>query len=443
MNKNRRHRMWGKMLSAFFLLAVIFFASCDDDDDNTVVKGPPHDPNKPVEFVSYSPDSGGVGTKIIIRGTNFGNDTALIKVSVNGKDATVIGVNDTHLYAVVPARADTGLIAVEVAGKSHTFEEEFLYQFKRNVTTFAGKTNADGNSEYKDGPITEAMFNWPRWLLFDRENTMYVMEDGDNGRKGGLVVIENGSVSRPMRVGGSIARNRSIDFNLTQDTMYMTNDGGGPALLYLLRDNGFMTFRPFYNMENPNFAMVNPLDGELFFNQFNDGEVFRWDRATQKPTPAFWKIRDAREEMHLVFTPDGMRCYINIQNKSVIYKAEYDPVNKVIKEPIFLAGKYDEKGFKDGFGGDARFNEPCQMVVDENGDCLVADKNNHRIRRITWDGNVTTYAGSSEGYGDGEPLLAKFKSPEGLAWSPAPPVGDGALYVAESGNHRIRRILIE
>ena len=59
-------------------------------------------------FESFSPDSGGVKTQLIIRGQNFGTDTAYLKVTVNNKRAAIVGVADDVIYAIVPARADTG-----------------------------------------------------------------------------------------------------------------------------------------------------------------------------------------------------------------------------------------------------------------------------------------------------------------------------------------------
>lgn len=66
--------------------------------------------NAPTVFESFSPDSGGVKTQLIIRGQNFGTDTAYLKVTVNNKRAAIVGVADDVIYAIVPARADTGYV---------------------------------------------------------------------------------------------------------------------------------------------------------------------------------------------------------------------------------------------------------------------------------------------------------------------------------------------
>ena len=93
-------------------------------------------------------------------------------------------------------------------------------------------------------------------------------------------------------------------------------------------------------------------------------------------------------------------------------------------------------GFADGPGPSARFNDPIGVVVDAGGNVFVADAGNHRIRRIDPAGNVTTFAGTGvRGYVDGSGPTAQFNDPFGVMVD-----GVGDIYVADTGNHRIRRI---
>lgn len=94
-------------------------------------------------------------------------------------------------------------------------------------------------------------------------------------------------------------------------------------------------------------------------------------------------------------------------------------------------------GFADGAGRGAQFNFPGRLSVDAQGNIFVADSGNHTIRKITPRGVVTTIAGSPGqlGTNDGTGLNARFNLPFGTA-----PDGFGNVYVADYGNHLIRKI---
>jgi DNA-binding beta-propeller fold protein YncE len=103
-----------------------------------------------------------------------------------------------------------------------------------------------------------------------------------------------------------------------------------------------------------------------------------------------------------------------------------------------LAGS-DLEGFADGKGAAARFEGPEGIAVDAAGNLYVADAYNQRIRKITPEGEVSTLAGSGEyGFADGEGRNAQFRSPSGITIDTA-----GNLYVADVDNHRIRKVTPE
>lgn len=99
-----------------------------------------------------------------------------------------------------------------------------------------------------------------------------------------------------------------------------------------------------------------------------------------------------------------------------------------------LAGD-PEPGLVDGPGHAARFDSPVGLAVRPDGTVVVADSRNHRIRTVSVSGVVSTLAGGAEGDADGAGTAATFRFPTGVAVGP-----DGAVYVADAGNHRIRRV---
>ena len=93
------------------------------------------------------------------------------------------------------------------------------------------------------------------------------------------------------------------------------------------------------------------------------------------------------------------------------------------------------QGSTNANGTSAQFYYPAGVAVDSSGTVYVADRNNHRIRKIAPNGDVTTLAGSSAGFANGTGVAAQFNSPSSVAVDDS-----GNVYVADSSNNRIRKI---
>ncbi len=95
-----------------------------------------------------------------------------------------------------------------------------------------------------------------------------------------------------------------------------------------------------------------------------------------------------------------------------------------------------EAGFQDGLSSTSQFNYPNAVAADEAGNVYVADRLNHCIRKITPDGFVSTFAGSTvAGFADGMGTSAQFNNPWDIAFDK-----QGNLYVADASNNCIRKI---
>ena len=107
-----------------------------------------------------------------------------------------------------------------------------------------------------------------------------------------------------------------------------------------------------------------------------------------------------------------------------------------------LAGTAGVAGFQDssepGSADGARFNAPAGLALDLQGNLYVADRGNQAIRMIAPDGTVSTVAGNPAAVGadDGGAGLASFNGPSAVAVT----VDGSTLYVADTGNHLVRRI---
>jgi NHL repeat len=110
--------------------------------------------------------------------------------------------------------------------------------------------------------------------------------------------------------------------------------------------------------------------------------------------------------------------------------------------PIRLAGRLNEPGYSGdgGEGWDARLHTPSHLTVTADDWLLISDRGNHCLRMVRLaDGWITTMLGvpGRPGYnGDGLPARrTQLRSPGGVCYAP-----DGALLIADSGNHRVRRL---
>lgn len=154
---------------------------------------------------------------------------------------------------------------------------------------------------------------------------------------------------------------------------------------------------------------------------------------------ALWRVSDSGETELLVAKVGRPRGMAALDGGAFVISDQYGEVLRRLDAGgsiSLLAGVQDCADFADGSGASARFNQPYGMGVLANGDLVVADLGNHRLRRVTSAGVVTTLAGDgTPDMVDGPIETARFYWPKSIAID-----ADDNIYVSDVGNHRVRRV---
>jgi streptogramin lyase len=185
--------------------------------------------------------------------------------------------------------------------------------------------------------------------------------------------------------------------------------------------------------------VVNPEDGYLYTHYFY-GDLVRIDPKTYEaklihktPQGGCRGMTFIPQEPNILYLSFVDNAGVNAHAVCSIDVSAAEP-GKTFKKLSGATG-----GFRDGPLDAAQFKNPSQMMSDSDGNIYIADDGNHCIRRITPDKIVETVLGfpQTPGFKDGGKEEALFKNPTGIG------IGkDGAVYVADNGNCRVRKLTI-
>ncbi|MBX3226329.1 MAG: hypothetical protein KIT84_42900 [Labilithrix sp.] len=334
--------------------------------------------------------------------TGAGGATATATITVTPGIVLLAGQTDGHVDATGADARFRGPDGIAVDGDGNVYVSEWGNRVIRKitpggqVTTLAG----DGTAGSADGDGKTARFRSPAGLAVDAAGNVYVADHEDHTiRKvtpAGEVSVFAGRHGTPGSADGAATAAR---FRYPSD---VTIDANGD--LYVT-DNGNHTVRRI----KPNGA-TSTIAGKAGEDGATDGTV------------------DARF---------GWPCGLVTSGTDIYVVEEQATVRKITSEGVVstLAGLAGEEDDDDGTGADARFKSLCGVTVASNGVLYVADTYNHRIRRVTTEGVVTTLAGSSRGTDDGAFDDARFTEPARLARGP-----NGDVFVTDWIGHAVRRL---
>ena len=352
------------------------------------------------------------------------NHRSLIFMHISGRLPILalllfISCNRKHDFPIVTTIAGTGLMGTtDGPGKSASFSNPmgialdetgniYVADSRNNlirkisadgtVTTVAG-TGAAGSA---DGRADRASFFYPTGIAVDNKGNIYVADTHNN------LIRTIGADGFVTTLAGSRIYNTSPGLDTTQ------------------------------RFDNPAGIAVDSL-GNVYVADWANNLIRKISPIGKISTIAGNGNRGSKDSAGIFasfYLPGG----IAVDKAGYIYVA--DTYNNLIRKispdgmVSTLAGNRT-KGSVNGKGKAASFLHPSGITVGPGGNLYVADIGNHKIRQITPDGTVTTFAGSGrQGADNGRDTVASFFRPNGIA---ADKKGD--LYVADYLNNMIRRI---
>jgi sugar lactone lactonase YvrE len=315
------------------------------------------------------------------------------------------------------------------------------------VTTFCGQQSIGP----KDGPCSEALFKEPSGLVLDGDN-LYVIEH-TAVRRISISTATVTTVSGGATVGGRDGTRSEAEFSRLAGGAL---DGKGNLIVADMFNNDLRAITlstgttttvaamPRYAGSDDGVGEQARFDVPEGIASDGKGGIFVVDFGGQSvrkvaidsgavSTLMGIKVKRAPHSW-LGLAARGGDLYMSVWDAHTV--RALDPEHR---SATTFAGLEGQWGSADGTGTDARFTYPGDLAFDDQGTLFVADAGNDTIRRISRGGEVTTVAGvpQNPGNADGVGPSARFNYPRDVE-----PDGQGNLYVADSLNHTIRKIVV-
>jgi sugar lactone lactonase YvrE len=271
-----------------------------------------------------------------------------------------------------------------------------------HAQTYTFTTLAGAASGHRDGAGGAARFDSPVAVATDDAGNIYVVDSANDAiRK----IAPDGLTST--FAGGSRGNRDGVGSDAQfNDPRGIATDSSGNVYV---SDSGNQTIRKITPA-----GLVTTLAGAGGLGDYADGTGM--DAVFDRPL-GLAVDRDGN-----IFVADATNCVIRRVTQAGVVTT--------------VAGTPHLGGTSDGIGSAARFRNPSALAFDDANDLYIADTGNNSIRKMAPDGFVSTLAGGQHyGSQDGAGSLAQFNTPLGVAADRS-----GNVYVADEGNHEIRRI---
>jgi uncharacterized protein (TIGR03437 family) len=320
------------------------------------------------------------------------------------------------------------------------------------ISTVAG-TGQPGFSG-DGGPAAAAQLNAPYGLAFDNRGNLYIADLG-NARV--RRVAPDGAIATVASTPLVSPRNLAVDF---AGNVYISDFDG--QRVYKIGADGALVPFVTSGLRYPT-ALAVDRSGVLYIADSGNHLVRKFDGGVLTPVAAtatptglafdasgtLYIADSAAGQIMKVPTLGGVVSTLPVSARDVAFGldgslyATFGPpaaslVERVLPgSPRIVAGGGSTAFGDQGNAREARLNRPAGVTVDQLGNVYIADRDNHRIRRVAPDGIITTIAGTGaqgDSGDNGPATLARLNGPSSVSLDAA-----GDLYVADTGNHRVRK----
>jgi hypothetical protein len=443
----------------FAIFIALHFVACKKKNFNEeLVNQNPTGPGA-VVINAISPTYAQYGNTITIAGKNFGTLASSVGVKINGTTIAFNLLSDSIITATIPIGVGSGPVAI-TKNNATTTGPNFEYLFTGRTSLFAG--NGDVSPVY--GTATTVGFRQLEGFDFDNSGNMFICD-----YLGQRVV--------------KVATNATVTYHCGYNVGAGNIGQSGPSSFY----QGFTpsditisaTNRPYITDGGQHTICTFRNDSALYIaGAFQSGYSNTVAYASQFNLPRSIKLSSNNK---LLVSDLNNHCIRNIDPSST-------------SSFVTTLAATNSAGDAVGAAANARFNLPAFITQEDNNNILVADFNNAKIKRVNiTTGNVTTVVGSTAGNvlgpianaritkpncavknNQGNILIAEYESgyvkcisPSGIVYNL---VGNGTItgyqegagtaarfkqlgkiiaygnntfYLADIGNRRIRKIILE
>ncbi len=328
------------------------------------------------------------------------------------------------------------------------------------VTTLAGAAGQAGTANSSTG--TSARFNAPSMLSVDSSNNLYVSDFTNHTirqiTEAGAVSIFAGSAGQVGNTNDTSTAARfssPLGMHVNNDDELFVSEYGNHTIRKVTLPGASVTLfsgssgtSGSANSGSSTSRFYNPIDtditssGDIYVADYGNntirkvtpsGVVTTLAGLAGNPGSADGSGSTARFRYPYSISLDGSNAmYVGDQANNTVRRVTTAGVVTTV------AGLAGQSGSADVYNSVARFYDPTGVSLDDSGNIYITDYSNHTVRKISTAGAVSTLAGTALSANSTDAIgpNARFRNPAGLV------VNGSNIYVADSSNHTIRKIVI-